>query len=45
LDEKLCRNIVKEIPIGRMGYHLGIPYIYYPRKMKVGVADENKIAA
>lgn len=42
LNEELCRNIVKDVPIRRIGYHLGMPYIYYPRKMKVGITDKKQ---
>lgn len=42
LNEEVCRNTVREIPIRRMGYHLGMPYTYYPRRMKIGITDEKR---
>lgn len=39
LDEEVCRSVVEEVPIRRIGYHLGIPYSYYPRSMRIGVTD------
>lgn len=39
LSEEVCGSIAQETVIGRMGYHLGMPYLYYPRRMRVGVTD------
>jgi len=39
LDEEVCRRITEEVPIRRIGYHLGMLYSYYPRNMRIGVTD------
>jgi hypothetical protein len=42
LDEKTCRRMESEIPLRRVGYHLGRRYFYFPRMMKVGITDRRR---
>jgi len=37
LDERVCRRMESEMPLRRVGYHLGRCYFYFPRMMKVGI--------